>query len=207
MANPTATAIDIFQTLAAFDAQFDEEFVRLKIDPPGKEVSRDQIFKRDGEILGNLQDDAIRRLVKSIPRRSFDNRQSIASALREPPAAPVIATASIPNAGGTGDFTIDARIADGQVLAIRVVSVSGLSALIDIELFVDAARLLSAYRALAVDPSTAFVDGTPFALMHIGPPGSPGDLAPLEARTVYGRITNNGAAASLFEIEAVIEGI
>lgn len=201
MANPTATALNIFQTLAAFDATYDEEFVRAKIDPPGREVPRGNLYRRDGQILGNLQDDAIRRIVKSVPRRSFDNRQSIASALREPVGAAVISTASIPNAGGTGDFTIPARIESGQAIGIRLVSVGGLSAVATLEFFVDAARSVLCYQAIGVDPSTAYVEATPFALM------SNVDLAGLEARTLYGRVTNNGAAASVFEVEAVLEGI
>ncbi len=206
MADPT-NPIAIFQTLAAFDIQYAEEFVRLKLDPAGKLVPVGSLFKRDGAILGNLQDSAIRRLVQSFPRRSLDNRQVLADALREPPAAPVVGIASIVNGGGTGDFEIDARVADGQVLWLRLVSVAAASALVDLELFVDVARTKLAYRALAVDPSTAFVEGNAFALVHTGTPGAPGDGSPLEVRKVYGRITNNGAGASAFELEAIIEGI
>jgi hypothetical protein len=69
--------------------------------------------------------------------------------------------------------------------------------LTDIEFFADAARTRLVYQALAKDAFTsAFVDGTPFALF---------DLAGgLELNTIYYRLTNDGANASTYNIALVV---
>jgi len=200
MAN-TTDALNIYLDLAAFDALYAQEFLKAKIDPPGLEVTVDQIYRRDGKLLGNLQDDLVRRVVSSVARRSFDNRQAIAADLREPLGVTLLTVGPIANAGGVGDFTIPARIASGTLEWLRLVSTGGLSANVILELFVDAARTELAYQASGVDPSVAYVEGTPVTLI--------GNVtgANLEARTLYGRITNNGGASSVFELEAVIKGI
>lgn len=198
MSNPS-NSINVHQSLAAFRTAYEELFVTLKIDQKGKEVALENIREKIGQLWGNAADDMVLRLIQLFPRRFYDNRQAIASASRVPAAASAIATAGL-GAAGQFDFTITTGLASGTMLWAKLVSSGGTpSADADLELFSDSGRTLRIYAAENVDPSTAFVEGTPAAMI----PDAGGNLD----GSIYGRITNNAGAASDFALELVLEGI
>lgn len=198
MANPT-NSVDVRLSLAAFVAAYEALFVTTKVDPPNNQIALANIREKQGQRWGNGADDVILRLIGQFPRRFYDNRQGIAADRRVPASEPAIATTGLA-AATAFDFRVDSGLASGTLLWARLVSSGGApSADADLEFFSDSGRTLRVYGAVNVDPSTAFVEGTPAAMI----PDAGGDLD----GTLYGRITNNGAAASDFALELVLEGI
>jgi hypothetical protein len=106
-------------------------------------------------------------------------------------AAPLL-TGSATSAGGTVDFTIVTGFPTPLIEFLDVAAV-GNTVTSDIRFYRDAARTSLVYEALARDAfTTPFVDATPWAGYNRA-----GDL---ESNTLYGRITNNGANASTYNI-------
>lgn len=187
MGNPT-NVINLRQSLAEFEAQYEAEFVTTKIDPPYLSLLPADIRERVSSLYGNTNDDFVRRVVEYVPRSMYDNRGS------------PIRTASIAGSGGTGDFEIDVHSAYGDLKALRVVSVGGASSDIRIQLFRNASRTDQVYSSLlSVDPSTQYTDRNPGTMIG-------NDFSVLENRKLYGRITNNGST-SQFDVEVLFWGL
>lgn len=112
-----------------------------------------------------------------------------------------LVTGNATASGGTVDFTIVA----GSTATVRAVLqhlrlvANGTCADATIQFFRDAARTVEVYSAFGVDPSTEFVDRTPATLRG-------DDGTALESGTVYGRITNNDAGDSTFDVEVELWG-
>lgn len=200
MANPS-NSIDVRIPLAEFRAQYADLFVTLKIDQAGREVALANVREKPGQLYGNAADDWWLRLIAQFPRRFYDNRQAVTSDLRIPAAAAAISVTALGPAGDF-DFEIVSGLRSGTLVWARLVSSGGTpSADANLELFHAATRLPAErlYGAENVDPTAGYVEGTPAALIQ-------DDGADLTG-TLYGRITNNGAAASDFALELVLEGI
>lgn len=106
-------------------------------------------------------------------------------------AAPLV-TGSATSGGGTVNFTIATGFST-PLIEFLDVEANGNTTTSDIRFYRDAARTSLVYEALARDAFTApFVDATPWAGYNRS-----GDL---ESNTLYGRITNNGANASTYDI-------
>ena len=101
-------------------------------------------------------------------------------------------TGSATSGGGTVDFTIAVGFPTPLVEFLDVQAV-GNTVDSDIRFYRDAARTSLIYETLARDAfTTPFVDATPWAGYNRA-----GDL---ESNTLYGRITNNGANASTYNV-------
>ncbi len=185
--NQSSNTVNVQASLADFKTAEVDRFAATKVDKINRVAAL--VRRWVGAIWGNGVDDFILRVIELFPRIMHDTL-----------AAPQT-TATAANGGGTVDFTLDMNGAEsGTLKFLRIVSVGGLTAVITVQLFADAARTVEVYNAAGVDPSTQYVERTPAFLL--------GDaVVTLEAGTVYGRITNNGAAGSTFTVQAVCEGV
>lgn len=112
--------------------------------------------------------------------RIFDSRSS------------PVTTGSAASGGGTVDFSIATTLATPLVQYLDVTAI-GITLVSDVRFYRDAARTSLVYEALARDAfTTPFVDATPWAGFNRA-----GDL---ENGALYGRITNNGANASTYDV-------
>ena len=180
--------INLRQSLAEFEAQYEAEFVTTKIDPPYLALLPADIRERVSALYGNSNDDFVRRVVEQVPREMYNN------------AGSPIEVASIAGSGGTGTFEADVHAAYGDLKALRVVSVGGASSDIRIQFYRDASRTDQVYSSLlSVDPSTQYVDRNPGTMIG-------NDLSTLEDRKLYGKITNNGST-SAFRVELILWGL
>lgn len=197
MANPT-NSIDVRIPLATFRTQYADMFVNLKKDQAGEEVALENVIEAPGQLYGNANDDVILRVIGQFPRRFFDNRAGIPSASRIPAAAPLISVSALA-AATSFDFEIVSGLRSGTLMWARLVSSSSADA--TLEFFSKNTRQAAerVYGAENVDPSVAFLEGTPSALVE--------DTGADLNGTLYGRITNNGGAPSDFDLECIIEGI
>lgn len=101
-------------------------------------------------------------------------------------------TGSANSGGGTVDFTIVTGLT-APLIEFLDVTANGNTVSSDIRFYRDSARTSLVYEVLARDAfTTPFVDATPWAGYNRA-----GDL---ESNTLYGRITNNGANASTYDV-------
>lgn len=109
-----------------------------------------------------------------------------------------LTTANATGSGGTVDFTIAVGVPYGELKHLRVVA-NGTCADCDVQFFRDSGRTDEIYALVGGDPSTQLVDRNPGTMR--GDDGSA-----LESNTLYGRITNNDAGDSTFDVEIVFWG-
>lgn len=109
-----------------------------------------------------------------------------------------LTTGNATASGGTVDFTVAVGVPYGELKHLRVVA-NGTCADCDVQFFRDSARTDEIYALVGGDPSTQLVDRNPGTMR--GDDGSA-----LESNTLYGRITNNDAGDSTFDVELTFWG-
>ena len=175
----------------------ESELLTNKQDATGREATRAQSQTVATKHWGNFVDNVMNFVQKFFTRTTFDNRTA--------EGGTAVLTGIATSGGGTSDFEVDVACAQGQIVWLKLRSLSGPTSVGGkLEFFNNSLRTV---KVVDIDieagnpPVASDTVIVGFAIALIADTG-----ANLPDRKLYGRVTNDGATDSDYALEMVVQG-